>query len=83
MSPFFKPQGMSGNLLMLDRNSENDESDLSELEAAMHPLLKAFEAKDVRAMAQAFSDAFQIADISPHDEYPHDESDEDAIDSES
>jgi len=39
----------------------------------MHPLLKAIEAKDVKAMAQAFSDAFQISDISPHDEYPHDE----------
>jgi hypothetical protein len=68
---------MSGNLLMLDRNPDNDESDessdLDELEAAMHPLLKAIEAKDVKAMAQAFSDAFQISDISPHDEYPHDE----------
>lgn len=79
MRPFFKPQGMSGNLLMLDRNPENDESDdhdLSELEAAMHPLLKAIEAKDIKAMAQAFSDAFQITDISPHEEYPHDESEE-------
>jgi hypothetical protein len=80
MAPFFTPKPSQGNLLVLDRNSDNDESDqsdLSELEAAMHPLLKAVEAKDIKAMAQAFSDAFQIADISPHEEYPHDESEED------
>lgn len=76
MFPFFKPKGSAGSVLILDRNSENDihdePDDLNELEAAMHPLMKALEMKDARAMAQAFSDAFQIADASPHVEYPHD-----------
>lgn len=82
MAPFFTPQGSQGNVLMLDRNADNDQptGDLSELEAAMHPLLKAVESKDIKAMAQAFSDAFQIADISPHDEYPHDEDDNESED---
>jgi hypothetical protein len=71
-----------GHLLILDRSPDNpDESsngDLNELEAAMRPLLGALESKDLKAMARAFSDAFQIADISPHEEYPHDdEQDED------
>lgn len=77
MIPFLKPAGASGNVLMYDRNSDVDDGrddegsggDLSELESAMHPLMQAIHAKDARAMAQAFQDAFQIADLSPHDEY--------------
>jgi hypothetical protein len=85
MHPFFTPKGGMGNVLILDRSPDNDESDdqdLSELEAAMHPLLKAVESKDIKAMAKAFSDAFQIADISPHEEYPHENDDEDLSESE-
>lgn len=65
-----------GTVLILDRNADNDTDEsepggLGELETAMRPLLQAIEAKDLKAMASAFSDAFQIADASPHDEYPH------------
>lgn len=73
MQSFLTPKPSSGNVQILERKpdetppTENDE--MSELEAAMQPLLKAFESKDFKAMAQAFSDAFQIADMSPHDEY--------------
>lgn len=77
MFPFFKPKGAMGSVLILDRNASDDKphDNLSDLEAAMKPLLDAMEAKDVRAMAQAFSDAFQIADLSPHDEYDHEDDD--------
>lgn len=85
MAPFFSPRPSMGNVLVLDRKPDDETAesgqDLGELEAAMAPLLKAFESKDLKAMAHAFSDAFQIADISPHEEYPHDE-DEDLSESE-
>jgi hypothetical protein len=83
MRPFFMPKPSSGNVQVLERTADSepkygdeDTSDLSELEAAMRPLLSAFEAKDHKAMAQAFSDAFQIADLEPHQEYDHDEESE-------
>jgi hypothetical protein len=73
MFPFFIPKGAMGNVLVLDRRADPestpDMDGLTELEAAMHPLMKAFESKDLKAMAQAFHDAFQIADASPHEEY--------------
>jgi hypothetical protein len=89
MRPFLTPKASSGNVQVLERTSDKEpkfgdsqlddeggEGDLSELEAAMQPLLKAFESKDHKAMARAFSDAFQIADMEPHEEYDHDENEE-------
>lgn len=76
MFPFFKPKGQSGAVLQLDRNSVDEKhpddqpthSAHEELEAAMHPLLRAIEAKDPKAMAQAFSDALEIAEPAANDE---------------
>ena len=77
MFPFFLPKGAQGAVLIVDSNPDADvpfeDESPDALESAMHPLLRAIKTGDVKAMAQAFHDAFQIADMAPHPEYDHED----------
>lgn len=39
--------------------------------AVAHDLLKALESKDIKGVANALSNAFELLDSMPHDEGPH------------
>lgn len=41
------------------------------LEACAQELIRAVHARDVKAVAQALQDAFELADSEPHEEGPH------------
>lgn len=49
--------------------AQDQDSNDSGLEEAMRPLCEAMHARDYKAMAAAFKDAFEIAEMAPHDEY--------------
>lgn len=85
MLPFFKHEGTSGNLTILNRSPDNDEwdekEDLEPLVEAMRPLQRALESKDLRAMAFALRDAFDILEtLSPGSEYSNNDGNEEGED---
>lgn len=50
---------------------KDDEDHSAAIHSCAHDLLKAFEAKDIKGIAEALADAFSILDSKPHDEGEH------------
>lgn len=57
----------------MDDEQGDDGAPPDGLEDAMERLCEAEEAKDYKAMAAAFWDAFSLCDASPHGEGPHED----------
>lgn len=72
--PFLKPKAVAGLIIShrkpdggkVESHSEGEEN--QGLESCMEDLIRAIQAKDSKAAAQAFKDAFEVCESYPHDE---------------
>lgn len=74
MLPFLKPRKQSDGIATVYRAPDEgkpEDSSSDGLEIAMEDLSKAHDAKDYKAMAEAFKAAFDICEAAPHHEGPH------------
>lgn len=79
MLPFLKKKnegGVAGIIVKTrppDEKSEQDQDDskVDSIEYCAQDLLKAIESKDIKAIAEALRDVFDILDSQPHEEGEH------------
>lgn len=80
MLPFLKPKTVAGLIISHRKPDESKEQEeMPEtgdegLVSAAEDIIRAYETKDAKKLAEAFKAAFQICDSMPHEEGPHEDS---------